>query len=123
MTKFYELSEDNQPVWDNFAKIRLAEIIDRQKERGEVNEKSAAINLAQYKEAAILLDGICPDFSKLTVKNIDKAKAEKPQKANHINGLLITAYNADWINLSADVVISLIPSEYRLAVSKAIKND
>jgi hypothetical protein len=115
ITKF---SDKNQPIWEKFYTLRYAEVIERQKEKGEVNEISARVNLAVYKEAAILLDSLCDDFTKLTLKVVERAKAQK--RANHINGFLLECCNQGWIKLRSDVVISLIPAEYQNIVRSLV---
>lgn len=116
MTTAYRLSDKNQPIWDKFHSLRYNEIIERQTAKGEVNIVSARINVAQYKEAAILLDSMCKDWEKLTVKIVNDAKAQKPAKAQMLNGLLIVCYGNGWIKVNSQVEIELIPTEYRQLV-------
>lgn len=116
MTTAYRLSDKNQPIWEKFHSLRYDEIIKRQEAKGEANPVSARINLAQYKEAAILLDSMCKDWEKLTVKIVNDAKIEKPSKSQILNGLLIVCYSNGWINVNSQVEIELIPTEYRQLV-------
>lgn len=120
-SKAYELSEINQPVWEKFQAKRLAEILEKQAEKGEVNEKSAKINIAQYKEGAILLNSICKDFSKLTAKQIEQAKEIKPQKAGCINGFLLACVESEFVKLTRPSMMALIPVEYRFIAEKLLR--
>lgn len=109
--KAFELSEKNQPIWNEFARVRMAEIVEAQERRGKINELSAKVNLATYKEAAILLDSLCNDFSKLTLKIVDKARNTK--RENHINGFLLSCRKLGLLSLPKDIAISILPAEYR----------
>ena len=53
--KAYELSENNQPIWEAFAENRIKDILAKQMEKhGRTDHKAARLSLSQYKEAAIL---------------------------------------------------------------------
>lgn len=109
--KAFELSEKNQPIWDEFAKVRMIEIREAQERRGKINELSARVNIATYKEAVILLDSLCNDFSKLTLKIVEKAKNTK--RENHINGFLLSCHKLGLVSLSKEIAVSILPAEYR----------
>ena len=120
MGKTIELSEKNQIVWDLFQLNRIQMIESKQALKGEINHKSTMINIAQYKECAIVLNSLVNDFNHLTGKMIIKSKNLKPQKLNHINGFLLDCYNNDYIKLNKDVIIELLPEEYKKAIVKLL---
>jgi hypothetical protein len=112
MSKFI-MSEKNQPIWESYKTLREAEIIAMQEAKGKVNKTGVMVNLAVYHEAACCLDRLCPDFDNLTGDIVRKAKIEKPMRVNHINGFLATLHNEGWVTLSRDVIIEILPIEYR----------
>ena len=112
--KAYDLSENNQPIWEAFAENRMKDIISKQmKKRGETDNKAARLSLSQYKEAAILLNSLCGNFNKLTPEIIRKAKGIKPQKAVHINGFILDVVGSQQIKVNRGVIIEILPAEYR----------
>jgi hypothetical protein len=120
-SRSYELSKQNQPIWDQFASKRLAEIKAKQMDHGEINEYSANNNVAQYKECAILLNSLQSDWHNLTLEQFEQAKKMKPQKQNHINGLVLHIYINKWVKINRDVAIAVIPVEYRQLVENIIQ--
>ena len=100
MTKKFSLSENNQPIFDEFAEARFDEIIKGQISRGKkVNERSAHINVAQYKEVAIALDNLCDDFRDVSLDDVLEVKEKKPHKNNHLNGFLMAIHKMELIEL------------------------
>jgi hypothetical protein len=115
-----KLSEKNQHVWDLFQAERLNAIYAKQEAKGERDKKAAMLNVNQYHEIAICLDGLQSDWSNLTLSQIEKVRELKPSKNNHLNGLLIACYVNNWLPINRDIAIDLIPFEYRSLVVKLV---
>ena len=111
------LSEKNQPIWEQFKAERLTEIYAKQEAKdGQRNPTSAGLNIAQYHEVALYLNGLQDDWNNLTVDDIEQCNEAKPAKVNHVNGFLIRLYVRGWIKINRDVAVSIIPAEYRQLV-------
>jgi hypothetical protein len=112
-----QLSEKNQKTWDMFQTERLETIYAKQTAKtGERDKKAAMLNINQYHEIAICLDGLQSDWSNLTLSQIEKVRELKPSKNNHLNGLLIVCYVNGWLSVNRDIAINLVPVEYRQLV-------
>ena len=98
---------ENQKAWDDYKKAKI--------EQGTPHA-----SLLQYKEATLQIEKSCNDkpFSTLTVESLTDARTIKNKKVCHINGFLLDCVNLKLFNLSNDVKIELIPSNYRQLVSE-----
>ena len=117
--KPYAFSEQNQPLWEKFESLRRSEIESKQIAKGgSVNKSSTDINISQYREIVALLDSLCSDFNQLTPEIINRAKIAKPGKATHLNGFLLVCVGQSWLTVSNDVILDMLPVDYRLVVEK-----
>lgn len=99
--------EENQTVWNNYLELKLSE-----------GRPQTSIN--QYKPVLMALEKeFNKSFSDVTVSEIESfLEARQGKNANHLNGFYVTCIGNGWISVENDMILHLLPVEYKQMVSK-----
>lgn len=111
-TKDFKKGE-NQVVWDLFYNTKLQKALDEGKD-----EKKTKMCLNQYKPGLFALETLTDKkFCDLTPEDIEMTiKSRSGKNGVHMTGFFITAITEEWIAVSKELIIYLIPKEYRKMV-------
>jgi len=104
---------ENQKLWDLFYSTKIQEAKDKSKDEAKIK-----MSLNQYKPGLLALEKLTDkQFSDITSDDIELLiKNKQGKNCGHIPGFFITAITESWIGVSKDLIVYLIPKEYRKMV-------
>ena len=102
--------EGNQKAWLGF----YGRFISRYTGNGDPR-----MSINQYKPITLALESFVDgELSTMTVENWNQAEQAKPEKINFLRSMLMDCVTNNEIKLSKDVMLAILPEQYKAFVSK-----
>lgn len=121
------IHQENQNVWDQFAEHRYNSAFEKAKLKIKETDKmtpsgKAQQNVNAHKPVVLELERMIKyTFETMTVEDIEATIKSKPANKAQLNAFLLFVVGNGLIKVSNDVIIKLVPSEYKDLVKLLVK--